>query len=180
MDVVTDSPRLHALRRGLLELLLAERPAGALSPDPAGSEFERLLHAHGLEPTGAAAPPPAIDASHPFLRFDASRCIVCRRCVHACDEVQGQFVYSVAGRGSGARLVFGQDERFAGSGCVACGACVDRCPTGALDDVDRIGARHERECACARPAATAAWAARSRSASRAARCWRSMARATPP
>ncbi len=138
MDVVTYSPRLHALRRGLLELLLAERPAGALAPDPAGGEFERLLHAHGVQPTGAAAPPPAIDTSHPFLRYDASRCIVCRRCVHACDEVQGQFVYSVAGRGSGARLVFGEDERFAGSGCVACGACVDRCPTGALGDVDRL------------------------------------------
>jgi len=137
MDVVTQSPRLHALRRGLLELLLAERPAGTITPGPAGNEFERLLHAHGVQPAAGAAPLPAIDDSHPFLRFDASRCIVCRRCVHACDEIQGQFVYGVEGRGAGVKLVFGADEQFAHSGCVACGACVDRCPTGALSDVDR-------------------------------------------
>ena len=95
------------------------------------------MHAHGVQPATGVAAPPVIDDSHPFLRFDASRCIACRRCVHACDEVQGQFVYGVEGRGSGVRLVFGADERFANSGCVACGACVDRCPTGALGDVDR-------------------------------------------
>ncbi|MFI5217486.1 MAG: formate dehydrogenase subunit alpha [Candidatus Limnocylindria bacterium] len=137
MQIVTASPRLHALRRGLLELQLAQRPAGAFRADPAGSEFERLLHAHGLAPGPATAPLPPPDASHPFLRFDRSRCIVCRRCLHACDEIQGQFVYGVEGRGGDARLVFGASERFSESGCVACGACVDRCPTGALADVDR-------------------------------------------
>jgi formate dehydrogenase alpha subunit len=78
-----------------------------------------------------------VDRSHPYLRFDAERCITCRRCQHACNEIQGQFVYAVLGRGGASRLVFGAGARFAESPCVACGACVEACPTGALGDRDR-------------------------------------------
>jgi formate dehydrogenase alpha subunit len=130
--VRTATPALAALRRDLLALLARERP---FRENPRGGEFAALLARHGV--ALPAAPPAAVDASHPYLRFDPSLCIVCRRCVRACDEIQGQGVYDVAGRGAATRLIFGPGERFAESPCVACGACVDRCPTGALFDADR-------------------------------------------
>ena len=81
------------------------------------------------------------DESHPYLRFYRSLCINCRRCLHACEEIQGQFVYGVEGRGSSTRLIFGPSQSFADSPCVSCGSCVDHCPTGAITDIDRIDAR---------------------------------------
>jgi formate dehydrogenase alpha subunit len=138
--VRTRSERLDALRREILRLVLFESGA-ALRADPAGAEFERLLAELGVDAAPSAPPAaPAIDATHPYLRFDRARCITCRRCVHACDEVQGRFVYAIEGRGARARLVFGLSERFAESDCVACGACVEVCPTGALRDRDRMEA----------------------------------------
>ena len=64
-------------------------------------------------------------------------CISCRRCLNACEQIQGQFVYGIAGRGPATHLIFGPGERFDESACVACGACVDQCPTHALSDRDR-------------------------------------------
>ncbi len=72
------------------------------------------------------------DASNPYFTFDPSRCIVCSRCVRACDEVQGTFALTIAGRGFGSRVVASMDEGFLGSECVSCGACVQACPTSAL------------------------------------------------
>ena len=110
MDIRTSTPRLEALRATVRALADAGRPSGAR------------------------------ETSHPWLRFDPEKCITCRRCLHVCEDVQGQFVYDVAGRGSETRLIFGSDERFATSPCTACGACVEVCPTGALSDRD-----HEAE-----------------------------------
>jgi formate dehydrogenase alpha subunit len=132
MRVTTASERLRALRRDVLALLVAER-APALRADPAGSEVERLMHALGVAGRGAPSSP---DRSHPLLRFDEARCVLCRRCVHACADLQGAFVWNVEGRGGEARLVFGA-ERFAESACVGCGACVDACPSAAISDRDR-------------------------------------------
>ena len=139
MLVRTLTPRLGKLRRGLLDLWLSSLPAGALPASAEGGELARLLACHGLEASSHGHHPVSDvrDVSHPYLRFDAARCIACRRCLHACEEIQGQFVYGVVGRGAATRLAIGADDRFLGSECTACGACVDLCPSGALFDRDR-------------------------------------------
>ncbi len=145
MVVRSASPRLAELRRGLLSLMIEERGTDAAAAR-CGCAFERLAAEHGAtwfvgsrDPAnaerGATA---ATDASHPYLRFDPELCISCRVCLNACEQVQGQFVYGIDGRGGAVRLIFGPTERFADSDCVACGACVTRCPTGAIHDVDRL------------------------------------------
>jgi formate dehydrogenase major subunit len=135
MRVQTETARLASLRRELLGLLVEER-APALRADPAGSEVERLMHALGVAGRGERSLP---DRTHPLIAFDADRCILCRRCVNVCADVQGAFVWNIVGRGTEAQLEFGA-RRFAESACVACGACVDACPSGAIGDRDRAGA----------------------------------------
>jgi NADH dehydrogenase/NADH:ubiquinone oxidoreductase subunit G len=116
--VRTATPALERIRREILELLADERP---FRPNPRGVEYAGLLARHGVAARPSAAG--EVDATHPYLRFDPSLCIVCRRCVHACDEIQGQSVFDVAGRGAATRLLYGPSERFAESPCTACGAC---------------------------------------------------------
>jgi formate dehydrogenase alpha subunit len=132
--VRTETPALAALRRDILALYVDSHPG--LDARVADRAFGRLLARYDV-PVNRSAARAAIDASHPYLRFDSSLCITCRRCVRTCDEIQGQFVYAVGSRGGEARLLLGATDRFADSPCTACGACVDRCPTGALSDVDR-------------------------------------------
>jgi formate dehydrogenase alpha subunit len=143
MEIRTRSPRIDSLRRDILSLYLSANPSGTFRASKDGTEIERLMHRLGLQSsalgsTGEAVP---ADESHPYLRFYRSLCINCRRCLHACDEIQGQFVYGLAGRGSSTHLIFGPSQRFADSPCVSCGSCVDHCPTGAITDIDRIAAR---------------------------------------
>jgi formate dehydrogenase alpha subunit len=143
MEIRTRSARIDSLRRDILTLYLSANPAGTFRASKDGTEIERLMHRLGLQSsalgsTGEAVP---ADESHPYLRFYRSLCINCRRCLHACDEIQGQFVYGLAGRGSSTHLIFGPSQRFADSPCVSCGSCVDHCPTGAITDIDRIAAR---------------------------------------
>ena len=76
----------------------------------------------------------AKDISNPYFAFDPAKCIVCSRCVRACDEVQGTFALTIAGRGFDSRVSAGQDEPFLESECVSCGACVQACPTDALQE----------------------------------------------
>jgi formate dehydrogenase major subunit len=129
--VLTDTPALRAYRRDLGELMVSEStPGGAVGRTLSlwgvdGSRYGRAPRRH--EP----------DASHPYLRIDLDACILCRRCVRACEEIQGQFVYSIVHRGAESRIAWGT-SRFADSDCVSCGACVTTCPTGAISDVDRV------------------------------------------
>ncbi len=132
MQIRTGGPRLDDLRRRALALLVEER-APALRGNPTGSEIERWMHALGVPGRGLASTP---DASHPLLRFDADRCVLCRRCVATCADVEGAFVWNVEGHGGETQLRFG-GERFVDSACTGCGACVDVCPSAAIVDRDR-------------------------------------------
>jgi formate dehydrogenase major subunit len=129
-NVVTDNDALRAYRRDLGELMLSEcAPLGkagrmVASWDADGSRY------------GSAPRTGRRDASHPFIRFEADACILCRQCLRACEEIQGQFVFAVEGRGADSRLAWGGGP-FAESGCVACGACVAVCPSGALVNADQ-------------------------------------------
>ena len=147
-----DSARIQRLRRNLLELVLSDYPADRVEPAPGRlpTEFQRVLAAHGRPPVrypaGARHPTPPPDLDHSYIKADLAECIGCFRCVRACDELQAGQVLAVAGRGLAARVIVGADQCFAGSPCVACGACVQTCPTNALSD--RYGTKtapHDRQ-----------------------------------
>lgn len=134
MVVRTESEALTKLRKGMLELYLSDFPAQDI-PD-GWSEFHRTLQQVGVSshPYAVAqhhqdAP---VDESNPYFLFDPAKCIVCNRCVRACEEIQGTFALTIDGRGFDSKVVAGQDQGFFESNCVSCGACVQTCPTQAL------------------------------------------------
>jgi formate dehydrogenase major subunit len=134
MVVHTSTPQLEELRRTLLRMLASSYPADALADSPA-EPFHQLLADHGVGGGAVRATDVAlVDDSHPLIRVDLARCISCWRCVRICDEVQGQNVWHIAGRGAESRIVPDSGTTLGESSCVACGACVDTCPTGALED----------------------------------------------
>ncbi|HPG93637.1 MAG TPA: formate dehydrogenase subunit alpha [Dokdonella sp.] len=149
MKVATQTAKLAEIRRGVIELYVSDHPLDCPGCAPGGRcELRDVAAAVGLagnrygtdganhfsaERKGAANPHfVASDASNPYFRFDPSQCIVCSRCVRACDEVQGTFALTIEGRGFDSRVVASQDETFLASECVSCGACVQACPTTAL------------------------------------------------
>ncbi|HEY7642257.1 MAG TPA: formate dehydrogenase subunit alpha [Steroidobacteraceae bacterium] len=140
MKVRTQSEKLARLRRGVMELYLSDHPAELVSDQrPVRTEIKEMAHKvgctqnrYGTDGVRHAGAP--VDDSNPYFRFDPNACIVCSRCVRACDEVQGTFALTVEGRGFASRVVASQDESFLASECVSCGACVEACPTTALQE----------------------------------------------
>jgi formate dehydrogenase major subunit len=136
MKVATHNDKLAQLRRGVMELYLSDHPPEALQAG-FGTEMERMAAKVGVEHVrygfdGANHLDAEQDASNPYFRFDPAQCIVCSRCVRACDEVQGTFALTIQGRGFASIVSASENEPFLDSECVSCGACVQACPTGAL------------------------------------------------
>jgi formate dehydrogenase major subunit len=140
MVVSTQTPKLAKLRKGVMELYISDHPLDCLTCAANGDcELQDMAGAVGLREVrygyeGANHLVATKDTSNPYFTYDASKCIVCSRCVRACEEVQGTFALTIAGRGFGSRVSPGQSKSFMSSECVSCGACVQACPTATLTE----------------------------------------------
>ena len=135
MVISTHTPALEHERRMLLRMLAKDHPPEVFRQFPE-KPFHALALQYGLSETDFDGVPrkELLDDSHPYIHVDMSQCILCYRCVRICDEVQGQFVWQIFNRGHETRIVPDSGATLAQSSCVSCGACVDTCPTGALED----------------------------------------------
>jgi formate dehydrogenase major subunit len=131
MRVATHSPALEEFRRTLLSWEAKKVLPASFKSEP-DKELHRLLRRYDIPPSGKRSEPR--DLSHPLIQVDMSQCIDCLRCVHICEDVQGQFVWHALDRGADMHIVPDSATTLAASSCVACGACVDTCPTAALTD----------------------------------------------
>ena len=138
MKVSTTGERVRRVRRGVMELYLTDHPLdGFTSPVAGNSEFQEMAGLIGVRQvrygqSGVNHLHSEIDASNPYFQFDPARCIVCSRCVRACEETQNTFALTIEGRGFASKVAAGAGEPFLTSECVSCGACVQACPTGSL------------------------------------------------
>jgi len=143
MVVRTQTPRLAKLRRGVMELYISDHPLDCLTCSANGDcELQTQAGVVGLREVrygydGANHTKAPTDASNPYFTFESSKCIVCSRCVRACEEVQGTFALTVLGRGFGSKISPGGVD-FMSSECVSCGACVQACPTATLNEKSQI------------------------------------------
>jgi formate dehydrogenase major subunit len=138
MVVRTQTDRLAKLRRGVMELYISDHPLDCLTCSANGDcELQDQAGAVGLRDVrygyeGRNHLVAEKDESNPYFTFDPTKCIVCSRCVRACDEIQGTFALTIEGSGFGSKVVASQNDSFLESDCVSCGACVQACPTSAL------------------------------------------------
>jgi len=138
LKISTQTERLKRLRRGVMELYISDHPLDCLTCAANGDcELQDMAGAVGLREVRygyagenhLAAPK---DESNPYFTFDPAKCIVCSRCVRACDEVQGTLALTIEGRGFASKVSASQSQPFMDSECVSCGACVQACPTATL------------------------------------------------
>src|ERR1700734_752169 len=137
--VHTQTDRLKKLRKGVMELYISDHPLDCLTCAANGDcELQDMAGVVGLREVrygyeGKNHLKSAKDESSPYFTFEASKCIVCSRCVRACEEVQGTFALTIQGRGFDSKVASGPTN-FLESECVSCGACVQACPTATLMD----------------------------------------------
>jgi formate dehydrogenase major subunit len=138
MVVKTQTDRLKRIRKGVMELYISDHPLDCLTCAANGDcELQDMAGVVGLREVrygydGENHTTERKDQSNPYFTYDPSKCIVCSRCVRACEEVQGTFALTISGRGFDARVSAGMAEPFLESECVSCGACVQACPTATL------------------------------------------------
>jgi formate dehydrogenase major subunit/formate dehydrogenase alpha subunit len=138
MVIETHNDRVIQSRRSVLSWMLANHPQECLVCDASGScELQDLAYDYQVEVPewGSKGTRYIVNSDpNPFVRVDFNKCILCRRCVLACAEVQGRFVWGVANRGFEEKIVAGADTTMLEARCESCGQCVAYCPTGALSD----------------------------------------------
>lgn len=140
MKIKTQTPKLADIRRGVMELYISDHPLDCLTcPTNGNCELQDMAGVVGLRDVrygydGENHLKLEKDESNPYFTYDASKCIVCNRCVRACEETQGTFALTIDGRGFASRVSASQNESFIESECVSCGACVDACPTATLTE----------------------------------------------
>ena len=140
MKVKTQTQKLADIRRGVMELYISDHPLDCLTcPTNGNCELQDVAGIVGLREVrygykGQNHLEMKKDESNPYFTYDPSKCIVCNRCVRACEETQGTFALTIDGRGFDSRVSAGQNENFMDSECVSCGACVQACPTATLTE----------------------------------------------
>ncbi|TYB33350.1 MAG: formate dehydrogenase subunit alpha [Flexistipes sinusarabici] len=130
MEIVTDSPDVEKLSKINIELMLSNIDSSKV---PKKAEINDLLYSFRQN-----APKNTEIKENPFFKYDASLCVLCGRCVTACSEIQGRFIWNYASKGSNLHLTVGMDETFEDAHCEFCGTCVDFCPTGAIADKNTL------------------------------------------
>jgi len=138
--IYTDTEKIKKFRKNIIELVLTDHPLDCLTCEVNNNcELQTVAARVGIRdvryPEGKNHLNRQKDLSHPYMTMDLSKCINCYRCVRACDEVQGELVLSMSGRGFDSKIVKGNDVSFFESDCVSCGACAQACPTSAISDV---------------------------------------------
>jgi formate dehydrogenase major subunit len=158
MIVRTQTPKLQSLRKGVMELYISDHPLDCLTcPANGNCELQDMAGVTGLREVrygyqGANHLHDKKDESNPYFTYDPSKCIVCNRCVRACEETQGTYALTITGRGFESRVAASQSEPFMESECVSCGACVEACPTATLQEKSVIWlgqAEHRVTTTCA-------------------------------
>lgn len=142
MVINTETSSLVASRRTILNLLLQNYHDAGYPSSQIDNEFMHWVKVYGAShPDGDFVQPryPIDSDDNPFIWVDFNKCILCTRCVRACEEVQGRFVWGVGWRGNSTRIISGADTKLMEARCESCGACVAYCPTGTLDNRISMG-----------------------------------------